>query len=257
VRLQNKIALITGGASGMGESTAFAFAREGARVVVVDIDGERAVSVVNQIKEQGGMGLALQADVTMEEDIQHMVMAARSEYGRLDILDNNAGGSLIKPITETTEADFHRIVNLNVLGVVLACKHAIPVMIEGGGGSIINIASLSALRARPNMALYVASKGAVAALTRSLAIDFGREGIRANCICPAATDTPMLARHYARLENGQAKRKADEAVIPLGRHALPEDIAQLAVYLASDESQYISGQVITVDGGSMAGTTLI
>lgn len=257
MRLQDKVALITGSGSGMGQSTALAFARQGAKVAVVDIDGQKAASVVSQIKRQGGIALALEADVTREEDTRRMVMAVRSEYGRLDVLDNNAGTSTIKPLAETTEKDFHRIMNLNVLAALLVCKHTIPLIIESGGGSIINIASLSALRSRPNMPLYVASKGAITALTRSLAIDFACQGIRANCICPAATETPLLVRHYESIEDGQTKRRAAEASVPLGRFAQPEDIAQLAVFLASDESQYISGQVIAVDGGSMAGTTLI
>lgn len=257
MRLRDEIALITGGGSGIGEATALAFAREGAKVVVVDREEQKATSVVSQIKRQGGVALSVRADVTREEDIKGMMKVVKSEYGRLDILDNNAGMSIIKPLLEISEEDFHRIMNLNVLGILLICKHAIPLMIESGGGSVINIASLSALRSRPNMPLYVASKGAVTALTRSLAIDFGKKMIRVNCICPAATDTPLLRRHYENIEDGQTKRKDNEASIPLGRLAQPEDIAQLAVYLASDESQYISGQIIAVDGGSMAGTTFI
>ena len=257
MRLHDKVALITGGGAGIGQATALAFAREGAKVVVVDIDGENGSKVADQIRSQGGTALALEGDVTSEADVQRAVEATRSEYGRLDVLDNNAGMCELKPLLETTQADFNRMMNLNVLAVLFACKQAIPLMIEGGGGSIINIASLTALRVRPDMPLYAASKGAVTALTRSLAIDFAKEGIRANAICPIATDTPMLARYYASTEDAEVKRSANEAAVPLGRLGRPEDIAELAVYLASDESQYVSGQTIAVDGGSMAGTTLV
>jgi NAD(P)-dependent dehydrogenase (short-subunit alcohol dehydrogenase family) len=256
MRLKDKVALITGGGAGIGEATALAFAREGASVVVVDIDAQSGSEVAEQIQGQGGGALAVAGDVTSEADVQRAVEATRSEYGRLDVLDNNAGMCELKPLLETTEADFDRTMKLNVLAILFACKRAIPLMIEDGGGSIINIASLTALRVRPDMPLYAASKGAVTALTRSLAIDFAKEGIRANAICPIATDTPMLARYYASTEEGEAKRSANASAVPLGRLGRPEDIAELAVYLASDESQYVSGQTIAVDGGSTAGTTL-
>ena len=256
MRLKDKVALITGGGAGIGQATAMAFAREGARVVVVDVDAESGSKVAEQIQGQGGTALALEGDVTAEADVQRTVEATRSEYGRLDVLDNNAGMCVLKPLLETTEADFDRVMKLNVLAILLVCKQAIPLMIEGGGGAIINIASLTALRVRPDMPLYAASKGAVTALTRSLAIDFAKDGIRANAICPIATDTPMLERYYASTEDGEAKRSANAAAVPLGRLGRPEDTAELAVYLASDESQYVSGQTIAVDGGSTAGTTL-
>jgi NAD(P)-dependent dehydrogenase (short-subunit alcohol dehydrogenase family) len=254
MRLQGKSAMITGGASGIGRATALAFAREGAHVMILDIDEEQSIGVVEEIRQKGGCARSVKADITSEEDVRNAVEVAKTAFGRLDILDNNAGVSLIRSLTETTVEDYHRMMDLNVLGIMLTCKHAIALMMDGRGGSIINIASLSALRSRPQMPIYAASKGAVVAMTRSLAIDFGRSGIRANCICPAATRTPLLKRHYASIEDGETKLKENVAAIPLGRLAQAEDVVRLAVFLASEESQYISGQVIAVDGGSMAGT---
>ena len=253
-RLADKVALITGAGSGIGREVALGFAAEGATVFVVDIDKCSATIVADQIRERGGSAMPHQADCTSEEDHRRIAAVVRSERGRLDILDNNVGACLDKSLAETTVDEFHRLFNVNVLAALLACKHMVPLMLESGGGSIINMASLSGLRARPHMPLYASSKGAVVALTRSLAIDFGEKGIRANCICPAAVDTPMLRQHYASVADGDAKRKANEASIPLGRIAQPKDVVGLAVYLASDASEYVSGQIIAVDGGSMAGT---
>ncbi|MDP7399253.1 MAG: SDR family NAD(P)-dependent oxidoreductase [Lentisphaeria bacterium] len=257
MRLHDKVALITGAGSGIGRATALAFAGEGATVVIVDLDRQKGDQVAEEIARQGGNALALEADVTKEASVGQVAEELQTQLGRVDILDNNAGVFLMKPLSATTTDDFHQVMDLNVKAALMMCKHLVPLMIAAGGGSIINIASLSGLRARPNVPLYAASKGAIVALTRSLAVDFGKDGVRANAICPAATATPMLERHYESIPDGAARRRADEAAVPLGRHARPEDIAEVAVFLASDQSAYLNGQVIAVDGGSMAGTMLV
>ena len=253
-QLANKIAFVTGAGSGIGAIIATTFAHQGASVVVADIDLVSGHRTAEQITSQTGKAMAIQMDVTQEASVKVAIEAVQSRFGRLDSLVNCAGITFVKPLLETTDEDFDRVINVNLRSVMLVCKHAVPLMENNGGGSIINIGSLSGLRARPDMPLYVASKGGVIALTKSLAIDLARKGIRANCICPVATDTPMLQKYYRSIENGAAKRAATEASIPLGRLARAEDIAELALYLAGNSSSYVSGQIIAVDGGCMAGT---
>ena len=253
-QLAKKIAFVTGAGSGMGKAIATVFARQGASVVVADIDEVSGRHTVEQITSQAGKAMVIQTDVTQEASVQAAIEVVQSRFGRLDILVNCAGITFVKPLSDTTDEDFDRVINVNLRSVILVCKHAVPLMKKNDGGSIINIGSLSGLRARLDMPLYVASKGAVIALTKSLAIDLAGNGIRANCICPVATDTPMLQQYYQLIENGAEKRAATKASIPLGRFARVEDIAELAVYLAGNSSSYISGQIIAVDGGCMAGT---
>jgi len=246
MRLQNKVALITGGGSGIGKASCIAFAREGAKVVVVDLKKETAEATV---KEVGGVAFA--ADVSKASDAEGMVKFAEETYGRLDIIFNNAGvffdddGS----VTETSEETWDRVININLKGVFLGCKYAIPALLRAGGGSIINTASFVAIvgAAVPQIA-YTASKGGVLSMTREIAVEFARKNIRANALCPGPVETPLLQELLA----DPARRQRRLVHIPPGRFARAEEMANAALFLASDESSYVNGSTFMVDGGITA-----
>ena len=246
MRLQNKVALITGGGSGIGKASCIAFAREGARVVVVDLKKETAEATA---KEVGGAAFA--ADVSKAKDAEGMVKFAEDTYGRLDIVFNNAGvffdddGS----VTETSEETWDRVININLKGVFLGCKYAIPALLRAGGGSIINTASFVAIvgAAVPQIA-YTASKGGVLSMTREIAVEFARKNIRANALCPGPVETPLLQELLA----DPARRQRRLVHIPPGRFARAEEMANAALFLASDESSYVNGATFLVDGGITA-----
>ncbi|HEV8432485.1 MAG TPA: glucose 1-dehydrogenase [Thermoanaerobaculia bacterium] len=246
MRLQNKVALITGGGSGIGKASCIAFAREGAKVVVVDLKKETAEATA---KEVGGVAFA--ADVSKASDAEGMVKFAEETYGRLDIIFNNAGvffdddGS----VTETSEETWDRVININLKGVFLGCKYAIPALLRAGGGSIINTASFVAIvgAAVPQIA-YTASKGGVLSMTREIAVEFARKNIRANALCPGPVETPLLQELLA----DPARRQRRLVHIPPGRFARAEEMANAALFLASDESSYVNGATFMVDGGITA-----
>ena len=246
MRLQNKGALITGGGSGIGKASCIAFAREGAKVVVVDLKKETAEATA---KEVGGVAFA--ADVSKASDAEGMVKFAEDTYGRLDIIFNNAGvffdddGS----VTETSEETWDRVININLKGVFLGCKYAIPALLRAGGGSIINTASFVAIvgAAVPQIA-YTASKGGVLSMTREIAVEFARKNIRANALCPGPVETPLLQELLA----DPARRQRRLVHIPPGRFARAEEMANAALFLASDESSYVNGATFLVDGGITA-----
>jgi NAD(P)-dependent dehydrogenase (short-subunit alcohol dehydrogenase family) len=246
LRLANKVALITGGGSGIGKASCIAFAREGAKVVVVDLKKETAEATA---KEVGGVAFA--ADVSKASDAEGMVKFAEETYGRLDIIFNNAGvffdddGS----VTETSEETWDRVININLKGVFLGCKYAIPALLRAGGGSIINTASFVAIvgAAVPQIA-YTASKGGVLSMTREIAVEFARKNIRANALCPGPVETPLLQELLA----DPARRQRRLVHIPPGRFARAEEMANAALFLASDESSYVNGATFMVDGGITA-----
>jgi NAD(P)-dependent dehydrogenase (short-subunit alcohol dehydrogenase family) len=249
MRLTDKICLITGAGSGMGRVAASMFAAEGARVVVAEADERAAAETVRLVRDAGGEATAVRADVSQESDVRAMVDAAVSAYGRLDVLYNNAG---IMPaadhsVVDTDVETWDRVMAVNVRGVFLGCKYAIPRMVEQGSGSIINIASFVALLgcSVPQDA-YTASKGAVLSLTRSLAVQFGPRGVRANAILPGPVETPLLMDWLVKDEEAKRIRLARN---PTGRFGKPEEIVALAVYLASDESRWTNGASLVVDGG--------
>ncbi len=249
MRLQDKVTLITGGGSGMGRVAAHMFAAEGARVVVAEFDPGAGEETVRMVREQGGEASFVRTDVSNEADAEGMVEHALATFGRLDCLYNNAG---IMPeadhsVVDTDVATWDRVLAVNVRGVFLTCKYAVPALIAGGGGSIINIASFVALVgcSVPQDA-YTASKGAVLALTRSLAVQFGPQGVRANAICPGPVETPLLMDWLVKDEEARRIRLARN---PTGRFGKPEEIVHLAVYLASDESRWTNGASLVVDGG--------
>ncbi len=249
MKLKGRVALITGAGSGMGKASALLFAKEGAKAAVVDIDRNTGEQAAALIKKNGQEAIFIQADVTKAGDVERMIKTTVDTYGKLDILFNNAGIPMsFTPIEEVKEDLWDRIMDINVKGIFLGCKYAVPIMKKQGGGVIINTASIVAVRPRPGLSAYAASKGAAVTLTKGLAIELASFKIRVNCINPVATDTPMLPGFIGKrdLEEG---RKAFIATIPMGRLAQSEDIAQAALYLASDDASMVTGAAIDVDGG--------
>jgi cyclopentanol dehydrogenase len=251
-RLEGKVALITGGASGIGEATAKLFAQEGAKVVVADLQTEKGKTVVAAIKRSGGEATFVRANVTREGDAKRMVTSTVAKYGRLDILFNNAGVENSKPDVETSVKEWDTVMNVNVKGVFLGTKYAIPEMKKSGGGSIINTSSIFGLIGSPGFAAYHASKGAVRLLTKSTALAHAGNNIRANSICPGVIETPMFAQVLSEAPNPDTARAEWMENEPIGRFGRPDDIAYGALYLASDESSYITGTELVIDGGYTA-----
>lgn len=249
MRLAEKVAVITGAGSGMGKATAVLFASEGARVVVADVDAVTGVETVRTITGAGGKATFIKADVSQDADVAALIVETVRAYGRLDILFNNAGvPQAFTPVEEVSAAMWDRIMAVNAKGVFLGCKHAVPVMKRQGGGVIISTASTAALRPRPGSNAYAASKGAVVTLTKALALELAPAKIRVNCIAPVAADTPMLPGFIGNKPLEEGKRGLI-STIPLGRLAQPEDIAQAALYLASDGASLVTGVCLEVDGG--------
>ena len=251
-RLANKVAFVTGGGKGIGQAVAMLFAEEGARVVVADLDEEAARATVARVEDAGGEGLAVVGDVAVETDVARMLELAVRRFGGLHVLDNNAGvlwKDRDRSVLETDERWWDRVMAVNLKSVFWVTKHGIPHLQRAGGGSIIMMGSVSALagftRAQD---AYTAAKGALISLTKSLAIQFSRDRIRCNVIHPGIVDTPLQAPYLTA-----AIRKEFEAGIPLGRIAHPREIAQVALFLASDESSYMTGAELVVDGGFTAG----
>jgi len=247
MRLSGKTAIVTGARRGIGRAIALALAREGANVVVSDISEEDCQKVVDEIKKLGRKGLALKCDVSSSDDVEDMVKRTVAEFGRVDILVNNAGILDYKPFLELTDEDWDKTLNVNLKGQFFCARAAGRVMIENKWGRIINIASISSGGcgiAFPLIAHYTASKGGVVALTEALALELTSQGINVNAICPGAIDTDIAK---GVKEGGQLAQVL--ARIPKGRLGQPEEIASLAVFLASEESDYISGAAIVIDGG--------
>ena len=248
-RLQGKVALITGGSSGIGEATAKLFAREGAKVVIADVQLEKGQQVVAAIQAEGGEASFVRADVSRDADAKQMVEFTVGRYGRLDVLFNNAGVESTKPVVETSEAEWDRIMAVNAKGVFLGTKHAISAIQKSGGGSIINTSSIFGLIGSPGFAAYHASKGAVRLLTKSTALAHAKDKIRANSIHPGVIETPMLREVIATESNPEQARAEWMKGEPIGRFGTPEDIAYGALYLASDESSFVTGTELVIDGG--------
>ena len=250
-RLDGKVTLITGGASGIGRVAADVFAAEGAPVVVADVTDDAGNAAVEAITAAGGQAFYVHSDVSRADDAEAMVHAAVERYGRLDVLYNNAG--ILPPddaaTLETPEATWDRVVDVNLKGVWLGCRAGIPALLESGGGSIVNVASLVALMgsAVPQIA-YTASKGGVLSLTREIAVEYARQGIRVNALCPGPIDTPLMAELMG--DPAWAARRLVH--IPMGRPGRAEEIAKAAMFLASDDSSFMTGASLVVDGGITA-----
>ncbi len=249
MKLKNKVAIITGSGSGIGRTTALLFAAEGASVVVVDIESGPAEETVELIREKGHKAISVKTDVSKGSDVEAMVARTIHEYGKIDILFNNAGIDIAKSVVETTEEEWDRTLNINLKGIFWGCKFCLPIMMEDGGGIIVNTASILAHVASPNQAAYSASKGGIVALTRQIAYDYAQYDVRANCISPGDVMTPMAENFFASCEDPAERMKFFTDRYPMKRFAQPSEIARVALFLASDDSSFITGQVIKVEGG--------
>jgi NAD(P)-dependent dehydrogenase (short-subunit alcohol dehydrogenase family) len=253
-QLHDKTALITGGAAGIGRATALLFAGEGAAVVITDVNEQAGAAVVHEIVSSGGRAIFEPADVTRAADCQHVVERTLGELGGIHVLFNNAGIIRRASVVELSEEDWDLVMAVNVKCIFLMSRQVIPIMAKAGGGSIINMASGWGLAGGPRAAVYCASKGAVVLLTKAMAVDHGPQNIRVNCICPGDTDTAMLRSEARQLGDSADRFLAEAARRPLGRVGRPEEIAQAALYLASDAASFVTGTALVVDGGGLAGS---
>ncbi len=252
MKLQDKVAIVTGAASGIGRAGAVAFAREGARITVVDRNEKEGNETASAIRAEGHDAVFARADVAREAEVARMVEETAARWGRIDILFNNAGVLLVKPIEQMSEEEWDRVMAVNVKAAFLTIKHVVPHMRRAGKGSILNTGSIASFTGQVGTPVYSASKGAIALLTKSLALDLGRDHIRVNCICPGITDTPMLREHLGHGAEGEANIRARLSRVPTGRILSPEDVARAAVYLVSDDSEGITGILHVIDGGLIA-----
>ncbi|MBZ5571896.1 MAG: SDR family oxidoreductase [Acidobacteriia bacterium] len=252
--LAGKVALITGGASGIGRATAILFAREGAAVAITDINQQAGQGVAHEIADAGGRAIFEPADVTKAADCERVLRRTVREFGGVHVLFNNAGIIRRASVVELSEEDWDQVMAVNVRSIFLLSRLVIRVMVSGGGGSIINMASGWGLSAGPRAAAYCASKGAVVLMTKAMAVDHGPQKIRVNCLCPGDTDTNMLRNEAQQLGENVDRFLAESAHRPLGRVGRPEEIAKAALYLASDEASFVTGTALVVDGGGLAGS---
>lgn len=257
MRFEQKIALVTGAATGIGRASAVRLASEGARVGLADVNRAALAETADLIEQAGGQSVVLRTDVSQESDVREAIASVVREWGRLDVLFNNAGLPLAKPILETTLEDFERLMAVNLRGVFLGCKYGIQQMLaQGGGGAIVNTASVVGTVGAPNQAVYSASKGAVVLLTKSLAVEYALSGIRINCVCPGATETPLFTSvmdqatlAFGSREKAEASWRQRYGGLRLGR---AEEMASAVAYLASDEASFVNGHAFVVDGGMSA-----
>jgi NAD(P)-dependent dehydrogenase (short-subunit alcohol dehydrogenase family) len=252
-QLDGKTAIITGGAGGIGRATALLFAREGAAVSIVDLNEQAGNKVAREICAGGGRAIFERADVTRADECRRVVERCVAEFGGVNVLFNNAGIIRRASVVEISEEDWDRVMAVNVKSVFLMSREVIPRMAQAGGGAIIHMASGWGLAGGARAAAYCASKGALVLLTKAMAIDHGRQKIRVNCICPGDTDTAMLRAEARQLGEAEDRFLADAAKRPLGRVGTAEEIAQAALYLASDASSFVTGAALVVDGGGLAG----
>lgn len=252
--LEGKTAIITGGGSGIGEATSRLFASSGASVVIADWDESEAIRVAEDILvvDASAQVLAIRTDVSSEEQVRRLAAETLNRYGSIDILFNNASVILPKPLEEVVESEWSRTLDINVKSVYLTVKACIPVL-RRRKGSIINMASLNGLVGQRNNPVYAASKGAVIALTKSLALDYAADGVRVNCLCPAGVMTPLLEAWVGLQPEPEAVQRELAAMHPLGRCATPEEVAKAALYLAGDGAGFITGVALPVDGGASLG----
>ncbi len=248
-RLENKVAIVTGAGMGIGQATALALAREGAKVAVADIDDAAGNATVDQIRAAGGEAFFQHADVGSTDDVRRLVEETVARFGRLDVLVNNAGVAIAGTVTEISEEDWNRLINIHLSGTWRGMKFAIPHMVRGGGGSIVNMASVQAIMGIQGWSGYSAAKGGIIALTQQAAVDYGGRNIRVNAIAPGTIMTPMNEKIFAEAEDPDELIGTWNSWHALGRFGQPEEVADLVVFLASDESSFMTGDIIKIDGG--------
>jgi NAD(P)-dependent dehydrogenase (short-subunit alcohol dehydrogenase family) len=248
-RVDGKVALVTGGASGIGRATALTFAREGAKLIIADMNEDGGQQTVHMITEKGGEAIFVRTDVSQAIEVQALISKAVETYGRLDCAHNNAGisGGLRALTAEYPEDRWHQVIAVNLTGVWLCMKYEIPQMLHQGGGTIVNTASGAGLVGSRGMSAYVASKHGVVGLTKTAALEYAQQGIRVNCVCPGVIQTPMTERALSDPE-----LKAQITARPMGRVGTPEEVAEAVVWLCSDAASFVTGHTMTVDGGMVA-----
>lgn len=251
-RLEGRVAMVSGAGSGIGQGIAELFAAEGAKVALLERDEIKGQETLARIREAGGEALMLRTDISKEEDVRRAVTDTLEAYGALHHLVNNAGIVLVKPLEECTEEEWDSVMAVNVKSIFLTVKHTLTALKLAEGATIVNLGSVSSFVGQGHTPSYVASKGAVMMLTKALALDYARFGIRVNCICPGITDTPLFRYHVSRTPDPEATLKSRAARVPLDRFLTPHDIAKAALYLSSDDSSGITGIAHVVDAGYLA-----
>lgn len=252
MRLQGRVAVVTGGSLGIGRATVLGLAREGAAVALAGRDEERGGAATKEVEAQGGEALFVRTDVSHENEVAALMERVRERWGRLDVLVNNAGIHLAGGVVATSLDDWRRVLDVNLTGAFLCTKHAVPLMVRAGGGVIVNVSSEAGLVGIAEQVAYNVSKAGLIGLTRSCAVDLADHGIRVNCVCPGTTETPLVDEAVGRTPDPTAARRNLAERRPLGRLGTPDEIASAIVYLASDEAAYATGAVLSVDGGYTA-----
>jgi NAD(P)-dependent dehydrogenase (short-subunit alcohol dehydrogenase family) len=251
-RVKDKACIVTGAGSGIGRAIAIRFAEEGGKVMCVDLNAESALETRDLIATSGGVAQAHTADVSDPAQVLEFVLAGAAEFGRVDVLVNNAGVNIPGLLHEVTDEVIDKTLNVNVKGAIYACRAVLPFMLEQGAGSIVNISSVNGLVSEPFLSVYSASKGAVVMLTKGVALDYAKKGIRCNAICPGWVDTPINYAHAEMLGGLEKVYASIDSFQPIGRPGTPMEIAHLALFLASDEASFITGSIISADGGMTA-----
>lgn len=248
-QLEGKVAIVTGAGSGIGRASALLFAERGAKVVGADCNADTGEETVEMIRRAGGDAAFCRADVSSEPEVEAMIRFTVERYGGVQALLNNAAVQILGQLTETSGEDWDRLHSVNLKGVFLCSKHAIPEMIRGGGGAVVNVASILGLVGDPDLAAYCAAKGGVIALTKAAAIGYGPRGVRVNCICPGDVNTPMVQEYFEKEPDPAGARARVSGHYALRRIAEPREVAETAAFLASDASSFMTGAVMVVDGG--------